>query len=386
MKNLRISLFAFVLLSLAATSLQAQFDDLYFDPDTDKDFYSNAVVVNDQPATASRNESVASDFDEDDYGYYYSSRIRRYDRSYRGFDYYSPAYTDAFYYDPFLTPGMSIYAVNNSFFYRPRVNTVWVTTPVYGGGFVVTPVTTFNRWNRGFGFNSWNRGFGNPWGNPWGPGAGFGSPWGAGPGFGGGFAAVGGGYYCPPAYNSPRTYTTTTTGTRAINNGNTYNGSRYGTTSTGTRTTSTPRRQTTRITNRSINGENGGNTAAARRTRPTTTSRKTVKPSTASSRSASTRSASRATNSGSKSRKSLFNRPSRSSSRTSATRSSSRPSRSSSFGNSRSSSRSKSFSTPSRSSSRSSGFKSSSSRSSSGFRSSSRSSSRSSGSRSRGRN
>ena len=46
----------------------------------------------------------------DDYDYYYSSRINRFHRSYAAFDYYSPVFTDTYWYSyrPFSW-GLSIY-------------------------------------------------------------------------------------------------------------------------------------------------------------------------------------------------------------------------------------------------------------------------------------
>ena len=46
----------------------------------------------------------------DDYDYYYSSRINRFHRSYAVFDYYSPVFTDTYWYSyrPY-TWGLSIY-------------------------------------------------------------------------------------------------------------------------------------------------------------------------------------------------------------------------------------------------------------------------------------
>jgi len=49
----------------------------------------------------------------DDYDYYYSSRINRFHRSYTAFDYYSPMFTDTYWYNyqPY-TWGLSIYGRN----------------------------------------------------------------------------------------------------------------------------------------------------------------------------------------------------------------------------------------------------------------------------------
>src|SRR4030042_7004207 len=52
---------------------------------------------------------VAAQF-ADDYDYYYASRINRFHRSYAAFDYYSPVFTETYYYNyrPFSW-GISIY-------------------------------------------------------------------------------------------------------------------------------------------------------------------------------------------------------------------------------------------------------------------------------------
>jgi hypothetical protein len=83
---------------LAGMSVRAQdYDDVYLDNDYSNN-YSNSnprIVVNNY---------------YDDYDFYYASRINRFHRSYAVFDYYSPFYTDAYWYTytPF-TWGLSIY-------------------------------------------------------------------------------------------------------------------------------------------------------------------------------------------------------------------------------------------------------------------------------------
>ena len=194
------SLFALMLVS---TGLRAQYDDMYYDPDEFQSVETNrnyAPDNNDQDQYAERDTRRNSDYADDYYDYYYSSRIRRFNRPYSGFGYYDPVYVDMAYYDPFFRPAATTVLIYNSFgggFYRPGFAT-------FGG---------FNSWNRGyasgFGWNNpyygnrWDRGFGNSYyGNPYGYGygSGFGSPFGYGAsaygygGFGGyGNAA----YYCP---------------------------------------------------------------------------------------------------------------------------------------------------------------------------------------------
>jgi len=53
---------------------------------------------------------VINNYYYDNYDYYYASRINRFHRSYAAFDYYSPVFTDIYWYNyrPF-TWGVSIY-------------------------------------------------------------------------------------------------------------------------------------------------------------------------------------------------------------------------------------------------------------------------------------
>eukprot|EP00825_Cyclidium_porcatum_P023126 TRINITY_DN2542_c0_g1_i2.p1 TRINITY_DN2542_c0_g1~~TRINITY_DN2542_c0_g1_i2.p1 ORF type:complete len:227 (-),score=5.54 TRINITY_DN2542_c0_g1_i2:668-1348(-) len=91
----------------------------------------------------------------DDYDYYYASRIRRFHQPYLGFNYYSPFYTDYYWYDPFYF-GSSIY------------------------------------WGPSFGFGI-GLGFGwDPWCSGWGYGGGYYAGYGYGGYYGGGYY---GGYY-----------------------------------------------------------------------------------------------------------------------------------------------------------------------------------------------
>ena len=94
-------------IALAIPSLQAQFDDVYYDPD------EYVPIVNyslDGPAPSNSNAEDVTYYDDDSYGYYdeyddydyyYSSRIRRFYRPYAGFGFYDPVYVGYNYYDPF---------------------------------------------------------------------------------------------------------------------------------------------------------------------------------------------------------------------------------------------------------------------------------------------
>lgn len=46
-----------------------------------------------------------ADYDDEYYDYYYSSRVRLFQRPYTRFNYYDPVYVDVNYYDPFYQPG-----------------------------------------------------------------------------------------------------------------------------------------------------------------------------------------------------------------------------------------------------------------------------------------
>ncbi len=138
-------------------------DDLYYDPKTD----AKAPVTTryeDQPeagnVTRRYDDSNDDYYDENDYAYEYSSRIRRFHRPVNDVDYYDPTYVDLYNYDPFFLPGNTIYTYGyNDYWTWRRWN-------------------RFNRWNRwsswdswgnNNGWNSWgwNNGFNNGWNNGW---------------------------------------------------------------------------------------------------------------------------------------------------------------------------------------------------------------------------
>lgn len=93
-------------------ALNAQFDDVYYDPDnTITDYYDETYQQDDEYVTYYDDDEYEY---YDDYDYYYSSRIKRFHRSYHGFGFYDPCYVsfnyyDPFYYDAYYYPGASIY-------------------------------------------------------------------------------------------------------------------------------------------------------------------------------------------------------------------------------------------------------------------------------------
>jgi hypothetical protein len=50
-----------------------------------------------------------NDYYDNHYDYYYASRIRRFHRPLRYSGFYNPYYSDVFFYDPFFSPGLTIY-------------------------------------------------------------------------------------------------------------------------------------------------------------------------------------------------------------------------------------------------------------------------------------
>jgi hypothetical protein len=171
------------LMVLGATSLHAQFDDLYSDPikrvTVKKEVTTtySGIEIDDYDADGSSvryNNGGSSPEYYDDLDYTYSRRINRFRRN--SFMLASPMIFNSFY-DPFYDP----------FFFDPfwGSNTLVVNVGI-GGGF------GWNRWNSGWGWNnpgwnSWNTGWGwNSWGlNRW--NTGWGNSW----------------AYCPPSWNRP---------------------------------------------------------------------------------------------------------------------------------------------------------------------------------------
>ncbi|HMN90811.1 MAG TPA: hypothetical protein PKE68_12375, partial [Saprospiraceae bacterium] len=217
------------LLMLSGNLMAQQYDDLYYDPAKDRGFFygyqsdkrsnnatnsqrnvysytdNNAYRENDYR----RNNEDFYDDDyysyEDDYDFYYTSRIRRFHRPYYGFSYFDPIYVDMFYYDPFFQPGATVLIYDS--FFSPFGWNRWNRWNRWNVGIGFGPAWGWNAWGNPWGgWNSWNRW--NRWGawDPW---------WGMnswyGPGvvnnyfFGGGF---GGGFYCPPTWGSGYVYNT----------------------------------------------------------------------------------------------------------------------------------------------------------------------------------
>ncbi len=232
MKMKRYSFLVAVLMMWSVGAF-AQYDDLYYNPDNS---VSESTTVNspsnDQNYAAMRGNQVSSyesqNYDNDEYDYYYTSRIRRFHRPLYGFNYFDPYYTDLYYYDPFMPMGSytaMIYdrpysysswayarAMRRAAFFNPGFR------PYYGSFY-----DPFFSPGLAFGYNSFygpsfGLGFNAGWGGGFGPGFGFSPGFGYGPSlggfYGGGFYG-GGALYCPPSYGSAGyVYNTPTTVSR----------------------------------------------------------------------------------------------------------------------------------------------------------------------------
>jgi hypothetical protein len=244
-KTIFSTMLTMILIVAVVMTAQAQYDDVYFDPNRDAPAsyakgkrydYTNS---NSRSAGEYTYDDKSFDYEEsdrsslqadDEYDYYYTSRIRRFNRPLYGFNYFDPYYVDVAYYDPFVTPGATVliydnfnsFGAYNSWRRWNRWNNVnrfstWGWQPY-------TPF--YNNW-------SWNR-FNNNGFNSW-------DPW-LGSSFNNNFAVnnfygVGGGYvsnlYCPPAWGNGAGTTYNTV--NVINNNNANpNGTYYGPRSSGT--------------------------------------------------------------------------------------------------------------------------------------------------------
>lgn len=157
-------------IALAIPSVQAQFDDVYYDPD---EYVPIVTYSLDEPAPANGSEGDVTYYDDDSYGYYdeyddydyyYSSRIRRFYRPYAGFGFYDPVYVGYNYYDPFAWDhyayqGSNIYfsfgfGINSGFGW----NNWYAPAPYYYG---------YNNWYYPS-YSYWNGGY-NPYGGHYNP-------------------------------------------------------------------------------------------------------------------------------------------------------------------------------------------------------------------------
>ena len=95
--------FLLVMVAMFAISATAQFDDIYFDPDADEYYVASYT---EEGGDTYVTEDYYYDDDEYDYydreyadqDYYYSSRIRRFNRPMAFGGFYDPFFYDPFYY------------------------------------------------------------------------------------------------------------------------------------------------------------------------------------------------------------------------------------------------------------------------------------------------
>ena len=211
-----IVLYAFLSLIAATVSSAQVSDDVYFDPSKDRPQAQRQVAGRDK-YTAEEPNSYRDDqngygYEDDydyynDYDYYYTSRIRRFHRPYYGFNFFDPVYVDAWHYDPFLAPGVTVLIYDD--FYSNRAFSRWNRWNrwnAWGPGLNAGISLGFNRWNAWdpWGWNSWNSW--NNWGwNSWNSFNRFGwNSW----GFGGPFWFSGNAFAFPPTWGNGNIYNT----------------------------------------------------------------------------------------------------------------------------------------------------------------------------------
>jgi hypothetical protein len=271
MKNNMIFSFLVAMLALGfSTTSFAQYDDLYYNPADDKittskyntdvtdESFDNAPA-SDENATYGEDDSFYnyddaksetrdrsnSDFRGDDYGYEYSSRIRRFNTPYPGFGFYDPIYVDVAYYDPFYTPGTNIYIFSGYNRYDRFGRNNFVPSSFYYnnsyGSSYYNPYASNNPYSGAY--NPYNNGFNNNFSsnNYYG-------------------SSYGGGYnpYCPPTGGYGSYSNNNNTNSNSNNNG--YRGARRNGEGTATGGSTSGRGQVDPL--KSNDGEKKVNTAA----------------------------------------------------------------------------------------------------------------------------
>ncbi len=208
MKIRFLTQFLLTAILICSNSLNAQYDDVYFDPDknereiyekrqgkaqplTDNEYNStndSSSTYSSENYKSNQTESVDKKDDEDsqantlddemygddDYEYYYSSRIKRFHRPYYTRDFYDPFYTDLYYYDYYFDPFYvrDIYAYSDPYwdYYRYRrwnrnFNqrwNYWNSWNWYFGYYPYGPAWSYN-----FYYNPWYFNYYSPWYNDW---------------------------------------------------------------------------------------------------------------------------------------------------------------------------------------------------------------------------
>ena len=121
MKNTLFSFVVLVSTMLWSAAAWSQ-DDVYYYPSTNNNPSTTQQQTDQSGNTYITNNYYDNDeyvnYEEDEYDYYYSSRIRRFHSPYAGFNYYGGYYTDRYWYgvqDPFggVTASMTILGHGN---------------------------------------------------------------------------------------------------------------------------------------------------------------------------------------------------------------------------------------------------------------------------------
>ena len=178
-----------------STGLLGQYDDVYFNPDTDYTYNTYENKASDYTPMEVNYDNPAYAYN-DPYDFYYTSRIQRFYRPGNNFGFYSPAYVDLNYYDPSFAgsnPGYNTWIYDSPARAAARQTTGFVTANRYTNNYYGNGWNT----NAGFGFGT-SVGFG---GSPfYGGRGGFGGYGIGSPGFAYGSPGFGSAYYCPPGY------------------------------------------------------------------------------------------------------------------------------------------------------------------------------------------
>lgn len=161
MKNVMKNGMLSVLLAFVVNVVWGQFDDLYYEPSTQKVKFSdynsddNYDYIQGDETYGTRVHNNTNDYDYDD-EYSYATRINRFHRG-GGFDYFSPMHCMSSFAFMGGSPwGMGPGFGSSFFMYNNYIDPFW-----YNGW-------SWNRWNRMNRWNSW--GWNDPfmaWGNPW---------------------------------------------------------------------------------------------------------------------------------------------------------------------------------------------------------------------------
>ena len=152
MKLLQSLFSTLLLLVFVGTSLSAQFDDLYYDPDLDNQYAQESEFEYSDYDEDYYDDEEGDDYDEDYYeDYSYATRINRFRRPSSSFNYFAaclaPSRYGAWDYDPFYDPYNS-YAGGSSIYIS------------FGNNY--NPFR-YNRYNR---FNRWSRPVYSSWYSP----------------------------------------------------------------------------------------------------------------------------------------------------------------------------------------------------------------------------